>query len=169
MTSHNIIFRKYCGTEVDSWSCGIILFALLAGFLPFDEEVIPALFKKIKDADYQIPSNISPAAQDLIRGMLRANSLDRIRFDQIKMHPWLKDPSAMFYQLAPFGNKIDSAMKINEDIYTTVREMDFNYHNFPENKIRESIIKKKDYSFVIAYDLILNEANKKLMITTMSI
>lgn len=40
--------RLYCGTEVDTWSCGVILFALLAGYLPFDEEVIPALYKKIK-------------------------------------------------------------------------------------------------------------------------
>lgn len=45
----NLIFnRLYCGTEVDTWSCGVILFALLAGYLPFDEEVIPALYKKIK-------------------------------------------------------------------------------------------------------------------------
>ena len=160
--------RKYCGTEVDTWSCGVILFALLAGFLPFDEEVIPALFKKIKDADYQMPNQLSPDVQDLIRNMLKANPLERIRFDQIQMHPWLKESSAIYYQLHPFGNKI-GPLKINEDIYTAVRDMDFNYHNFPENKIRESIIKKKDYSFVIAYDLIMDDTNKKEMIIKMSI
>ena len=41
--------RSYCGTEVDAWSVGIILFAMLAGYLPFDEDDMVRLFKKIKD------------------------------------------------------------------------------------------------------------------------
>jgi len=40
--------RNYCGTEVDAWSCGVILFALLAGYMPFDEEIFSSLYKKIK-------------------------------------------------------------------------------------------------------------------------
>jgi 5'-AMP-activated protein kinase catalytic alpha subunit len=40
--------KLYCGTDADVWSCGVILYALLAGYLPFDEEAINALFKKIR-------------------------------------------------------------------------------------------------------------------------
>lgn len=62
--------KLYCGTEIDTWSSGVILFAILSGYLPFDEEVIPSLFKKIREADYKIPSHFSKEAEDLVKRML---------------------------------------------------------------------------------------------------
>jgi len=44
--------KLYCGTDADVWSCGVILYALLAGYLPFDEEAMNALFTKIRGNIY---------------------------------------------------------------------------------------------------------------------
>ncbi|TGZ85556.1 Pkinase-domain-containing protein [Ascodesmis nigricans] len=82
--------KLYAGPEVDVWSCGVILFVLLCGTLPFDDEYIPNLFKKIAKGFYTLPSFLSPDAKDLISRMLIVNPMQRITIEEIRKHPWFK-------------------------------------------------------------------------------
>jgi len=59
--------RKYIGTNVDIWSCGVILFAMVCGYLPFEDPNTGQLYKKILSANYQIPSFVSNECRDLMK------------------------------------------------------------------------------------------------------
>ena len=76
--------KKYNGVSVDLWSCGVILFALLAGYLPFEDPNTSNLYKKILSADFQVPNFISPEATDMISRILTTDPEKRITISQIK-------------------------------------------------------------------------------------
>ena len=111
------MLQLYAGPEVDVWSCGIILFALLCGCLPFDDQNVTALFKKIRVGYFKIPTHLSHGAVDLLTSMLQVNPVKRITIQQIKDHEWFqKDlPDYLFpqYNQDTTNNAIDLAA-VNE-------------------------------------------------------
>jgi hypothetical protein len=81
--------QGYDGKKADVWSIGVILYVLLAGFLPFDESTIANLFNKIKKAEFSYPSWFSTPVKSVIDVMLVADPKARISLTQLKDHPWL--------------------------------------------------------------------------------
>ena len=82
--------KKYRGLDVDLWSSGVILFALICGYLPFDDDDTPVLYKKIMRGDYNIPSFVSAKAGDLINSILNTDPDKRFKIKEIKRHPWFE-------------------------------------------------------------------------------
>ncbi|XP_039116386.1 LOW QUALITY PROTEIN: CBL-interacting protein kinase 24-like [Dioscorea cayenensis subsp. rotundata] len=79
--------QGYDGSAADIWSCGVILYVLMAGFLPFDEIDLPTLYRKINAAEFSYPSWFSADAKSLISRILDPNPKTRIRIEEIKESP----------------------------------------------------------------------------------
>ncbi|CAD8151667.1 unnamed protein product [Paramecium octaurelia] len=82
--------NKYDSLLVDIWSCGVILFASICGYLPFEDANTSALYKKILHGEYQVPNFISPEGINFLKGILNINPEKRFNLEQIKSHPWFK-------------------------------------------------------------------------------
>ena len=84
-----VVGEAYDGKRVDIWSMGVILYALIAGYLPFDDENVSALYRKVMAGKYKCPRSMSPPIRDLIARMLVVDPSKRITIEGIMQHPWI--------------------------------------------------------------------------------
>jgi 5'-AMP-activated protein kinase catalytic alpha subunit len=114
--------NSYLGPEVDIWSCGIIMFALLCGSLPFDDEKISNLYKKIQGGIFSFPNYVSDSGKNLINQILTTNPLNRITMNGIRKHPWFQTrlPRYLCFSSSRKKKFAKQFMQIDENIVEIV-------------------------------------------------
>ena len=102
-----IIYGKpYRGDKADIWSVGIILYAMLNGFLPFDGGDLTNTLKLVKKGEYFLPPTLSIEASDLIQRILQKRPEDRITMAEIWRHPLVRKYEKYHQSLVPQGDLV---------------------------------------------------------------
>ncbi|KAK3316307.1 kinase-like domain-containing protein [Apodospora peruviana] len=81
--------KPYTGPEVDVWSFGVVLFVLVCGKVPFDDQYMPALHQKIKKGAVDYPNWLSTECKHLISRMLVTDPRQRATMHEVMNHPWM--------------------------------------------------------------------------------
>ena len=147
---------KYNGLMIDLWACGIILFAMLCGYLPFDDKDNNILFRKILQCKLEFPSEeetkLSNEAKDLIKRILTPNPLKRIKIEEIESHPFF------IIGLKEYKNITKPILFNQENIIIDYMTNKLKYSN-EDQKINKLIKLNKHNSYTTTYKLL----KKKLM------
>ncbi|CAK6972241.1 maternal embryonic leucine zipper kinase [Scomber scombrus] len=138
--------KAYIGSEADVWSMGVLLFALLCGYLPFDDDNCMVLYRKISRGKYDNPQWLSPGSILLLNQMMQVDPKRRITVRQLLNHPWVMrdyNSPVEWYSRQPLGH-------IDEDCIT---EMAVNMKRSRESTT--ALVKEWRYDQITATYLLL--------------
>ncbi|CAI2384504.1 unnamed protein product [Moneuplotes crassus] len=121
--------KKYNGLMTDIWSAGVVLYTMICGYLPFENENTSLLYKSILRVQYSVPSWVSKLSKNLLNKILVSDPSVRATIDEIRDHPW-----CLQVRLPPPCNIFK---RISKTILATMEELGFN-KLFVENSIKDS-------------------------------
>jgi 5'-AMP-activated protein kinase catalytic alpha subunit len=143
--------KKYKGKSVDVWSCGIILFAMICGYLPFEDPNTSVLYKKIMSGHYKCAKWVSIEAQDLMKKILNISPENRLTLDKIRSHSWFNKFSNPTMQ-----KSISYLNKSDEEVLKSMQKL-----GLDTEYTRECLAGNKFNNHTATYFILLMRAQKE--------
>uniref|UniRef100_A0A8C8XBW2 Maternal embryonic leucine zipper kinase n=1 Tax=Panthera leo TaxID=9689 RepID=A0A8C8XBW2_PANLE len=138
--------KSYLGSEADVWSMGILLYVLMCGFLPFDDDNVMALYKKITRGKYEVPKWLSSSSVLLLQQMLQVDPKKRISVKNLLSHPWIMHD----YNCPVEWQSKNSLIHLDEDCVTELA-----VHHRNNRQTMEDLISLWQYDHLTATYLLL--------------
>jgi 5'-AMP-activated protein kinase catalytic alpha subunit len=148
--------KRYNGLQVDIWSSGIVLYAMICGTLPFEDPDNNILYKKIKQGNFNIPEFVSDKAKDILHRILNIDPAKRYTIEQIKSHPWFNMINPKLYMSE--GLLLNTyIVPIDEDI---INQMS-NEYEYNSVEVRINLLANKHNHLTTTYYLLLKKKIQK--------
>lgn len=148
--------KRYNGLQVDIWSSGIVLYAMICGTLPFEDPDNNTLYKKIKQGIFKIPEFVSDKAKDILHRILNIDPAKRYTVEQIKSHPWFNMINPKLYMSE--GLLLNTyIVPIDEDI---INQMS-NEYEYNSIEVRINLLANKHNHLTTTYYLLLKKKLNK--------
>ncbi|KAJ3425155.1 protein kinase [Anaeramoeba flamelloides] len=155
---------SYDGKKSDVWSCGVILYALLCGYLPFDDSNYSRLLNKVKLGRCKFPNKLLKNEKELIKRMLTVDPENRITIKEIKEHPWFRKnyPKGFIPPSPPVDFDVDLSQpidpkKIEKQVFQNLIELNWG--------TKEEIIKalnSNERNAIKVFYTMFNQQTKKI-------
>ncbi|KAF8786310.1 Serine/threonine kinase SAD-1 like protein [Argiope bruennichi] len=156
--------EKYDGRRADVWSCGVILYALLVGALPFDDDNLRQLLEKVKRGVFHIPHFVPPECQELLRAMIQVCPNKRIPLEDVTKHPWVTAGSKTELELElPMKEVVQThVIPSSDDIDPDVLSSMTSLGCFKDkDKLIEELLKSEHNTEKVIYFLLLDRKRRK--------
>ena len=161
--------KPYRGVTTDVWSSGVVLYSMLVGSLPFDDQEIQKLYEQIKVGKFYLPSTLSLEAIDLLKRILEVNPQKRITLKEIKDHPWFNKANNPLYKgiiynindinknKFPYDNEVvsfvikefynDDQSINNKKLIEMIQKHEINQYTATYYLTKKNIFKIEDYNY----------------------
>ncbi|XP_051899032.1 serine/threonine-protein kinase BRSK2-like isoform X4 [Pristis pectinata] len=154
--------EKYDGRRADVWSCGVILFALLVGALPFDDDNLRQLLEKVKRGVFHMPHFIPPDCQSLLRGMIEVDAEKRLSLEQIQKHSWYQGGRNEPEPEQPIARKVmicrlQSVSDIDPDVLDSMNSLGC-FRD--KNKLKQDLLFEEENQEKMIYFLLLDRKER---------